>query len=300
MAEDVIQKSYSAQASGYGSYAKGGPRANRAKSWFENDTVDAWRHARMYAMADPLLKSFPGSSWVTVGDGRCGRDSRYLAERGVDALATDISECLLSEARQAGALPDYRVENAEALSFDDGSFDFVFCKESYHHFPRPIVALYEMIRVSRKGVILIEPNDYLVPASPLMAIAYGIKSIVKEMLRRPMVKHQFETGGNYLYSLSRREMEKVSLGLGQEVVAFQGLNDCYVDGVEFEKATVESDIFRRVRRRIRLSDTLCRLGLKAPDLLAVILFKEKPSENVLKALTDAGYGIVSLPKNPYL
>ncbi|MEZ5593447.1 MAG: class I SAM-dependent methyltransferase [Gammaproteobacteria bacterium] len=134
-------------------------KAAQAKTWFVKDTVDAWRHLRMYQTIDPILEVDPQSKWLTVGDGRYGKDAKYIIEKGSDALATDISEYLLMEAKNIGYINKYKLENAELLSFQDSMFDYVLCKESYHHFPRPMVALYEMLRVTKKGVFLIEPND---------------------------------------------------------------------------------------------------------------------------------------------
>lgn len=53
----------------------------------------------------------------------------------------------------------YQQQNGEKLPFDSASFDVVFCKEGLHHLVRPVLGLYEMLRVARKGVILIEPFD---------------------------------------------------------------------------------------------------------------------------------------------
>ena len=40
----------------------------------------------------------------------------------------------------------------------DNSVDFVQCKESFHHFPRPMVSFYEMMRVARYGVLCASPS----------------------------------------------------------------------------------------------------------------------------------------------
>ena len=39
--------------------------------------------------------------------------------------------------KQRQQIDDYSVENAERLSFADHQFDFAFCREAYHHMPRP-------------------------------------------------------------------------------------------------------------------------------------------------------------------
>ena len=53
----------------------------------------------------------------------------------------------------------YEIENMEALSYKSSSFDLVFVKEALHHVPRPILGLYEMLRVAKKAVIFIEPGE---------------------------------------------------------------------------------------------------------------------------------------------
>ena len=104
------------------------------------------------------------------------------------------------------------VENAESLSFEDEAFNFVLCKEAYHHFPRPMIALYEMLRVARKAVVLIEPFDRFV-VSPLPERAWnGAKRLAAAAKGRPVgrpARFQYESVGNFIYTISHRELEKV-------------------------------------------------------------------------------------------
>ena len=131
-------------------------------TWFQEDNVDYWRHFRMIEPVSPLLKLNPGSKWLTVGDGRFGLDSVRLKkiEPSIDVLASDISPYLLEKSKEMGHISKFSVENAERLSFEDDVFDYAFCKEAYHHFPRPQIAVHEMLRVSKKGIVFIEPNDH--------------------------------------------------------------------------------------------------------------------------------------------
>lgn len=55
----------------------------------------------------------------------------------------------------------YQKENGEKLSYADHSFDLVLVKEGLHHLSRPVQGLYEMLRVCRQAVILMEPHDCL-------------------------------------------------------------------------------------------------------------------------------------------
>ena len=136
------ETSYASHAKGFAADLVDPERKRIAASWFDGTTADAWRHARGYEIAD-YLGGAPGEHWFTVGDGRFGLDAIRLKKRGVsDVLATDIDESLLRAAREQGLLPEYRVENAEKLSFANNAFDYGFCKEAYHHFPRPMIALY--------------------------------------------------------------------------------------------------------------------------------------------------------------
>src|SRR5688572_9098388 len=64
------------------------------QSYFRKDTVDYWRHNRMYNLLTPLLNHHPESSWLTIGDGKFGLDSikiKHMAP-SVKILPTDISE----------------------------------------------------------------------------------------------------------------------------------------------------------------------------------------------------------------
>jgi SAM-dependent methyltransferase len=53
----------------------------------------------------------------------------------------------------------YELANAEALPYATRSFDLVLCKEALHHLARPVLGLYEMLRVCRQRAVLIEPWD---------------------------------------------------------------------------------------------------------------------------------------------
>lgn len=306
-------KSYSAHAAIYESLSKDENKRRVAETWFCDDTADAWLHNRMFQCADPLLAQFPEASWLTVGDGRFGKDAHYIESKGGRALATDITDALLVQGKARGFISDFKRENAEALSFADGQFDFVFCKESYHHFPRPMLALYEMLRVARKGVLLIEPADEPVLLHPKAVLLKAVKALLIRLgfgrrfgsLDTHLVEFNaaaYEEGGNYVYGLSSRDVQKAALGLNLPHVAFRGINTFYVKGSEFEKADESSATFRKMREQIRRRDARCARGLNlaAHDILAAMVFKV-PMEPALRArLGEAGYQVLDLPRNPHL
>lgn len=289
-------------------------RISISESWFNECTADYWRHARAYECAE-LLRGDASASWLTVGDGRWGLDAIRISKKGFSSvLATDISEALLRASKDRGLITAYSVENAERLSFKDNSFDYVFCKESLHHFPRPYVALYEMLRVARKGVFLIEPNDtWEAASSPLPAKSSGLLHRVARRFKRvvdtasgerPVLRYNqadWETSGNYVYALSQREVEKIALGLNLPQIVIKGLNDHYVKGCEFEPADpLRSSVFRELVSTINNKDSLCRSGKGDYNMImAGILLKQL--EPVARTAFDAaGWNVIDLPANPYI
>jgi ubiquinone/menaquinone biosynthesis C-methylase UbiE len=272
------------------------------KSWFREDNVDYWRHERMYQAITPILTT--NSKWITIGDGRFGLDSIKLKkiEPSLDILPTDISTESLEFAKQAGLITRYERVNAEAIEFSDNEFDYSFCKESFHHFPRPYIALYEMIRISKKGVVFIEPNErYFQPF--LLDSIYSFKNFIKNLLGMNIVHRDFwnyETVGNYIYSLSKREMEKVALGLNLPAIAYKYFNDYYETGVEFAKKEISSRVFRKVKRKINSRDKACKYGLATNSSITVIIFKEMPESSEIAGLKANGFKFIQLPRNPYV
>ena len=101
-------------------------------------------------------------------------------------LATSLTDSNLRIAQERGYIDKFQAENAERLSLTDDSFDFILCKESYHHFPRPAIAFYEMVRVAR--VVSSSSSQQKVPC----ACWIGVKIFVKTVLRGDRTS-QFES-----------------------------------------------------------------------------------------------------------
>jgi len=298
--QDFQEKSYKSHERMFNEYATSGAKSNHAKTWLRDDTVGAWRHERMRQHLMPLVNHFPQSSWLTVGDGRYGTDAHFLKKYGIKALATDISDVLLKEGKELGFIDDFAQENAEKLSFQDNQFDFVYCKEAYHHFPRPMIALYEMLRVAKLGVILTEPKDTDIGGSLIYIFSRKLKDLVYSILGKDISRNAFEETGNYVYSISEREIQKVALGINLQFLAFNLLHDYYQEGVEYEKAVNDNQLFKKVKRKIALFELQNKLGLNNGGLLTAMIFKIPPSTKLQSELKAAGWKIVELPKNPYL
>ena len=251
------------------------------------NSVGDWRHLRMYELMTPILKSAKGKKWLTIGDGRYGHEAHFIEKQGGIALATDLSTTRLSYAKKIGHIKAYKRENAEHLSFKDDTYDYVLCKESYHHFP-----LYEMIRVAKKSVVLIEPND---------VYRRGLSWKRLLSIEDPSAQvNRFEISGNYVYTISRRELIKIALGIGLPTIAFSGIDDHYIKGVEKELLDSHGQLKKKINFVLKVLDIAHHLGIRDRSLLAAIIFKRKPSKTVRQNLSLAGYNIIDLPKNPYV
>ncbi|WP_181256512.1 class I SAM-dependent methyltransferase [Marinilabilia salmonicolor] len=262
-------------------------------------SIDYWRHERMYRLLTPLLNR-KGAKWLTVGDG-LGTDANWLQGNGQSVVASDISEYGLKAAAEGGYIQDYKLVNAESIDFVDDSFDYVFCKEAYHHFPRPYLAVYEMLRVASRAVVLIEPVDIGIQF-PLMVFLKNLLEKVAPGMVNKVWKNRFsfETVGNYVYKISEREIEKVAMGIGLPMVAFKGINDFYTTKFDLKSSTGNKKLFRKVKGRIKLKDFLSRLGVIPYELEACVIFKKQPSPEVVANMKEQGFKVLSLPENPYL
>lgn len=254
-------------------------------------SVDAWRHRRMLSALESLVDTFGGCDWLTVGDGRYGSEANWLKSRGARAVSSSISAETLSAAKEQGYIDDFLALNAEFLDLADGSFDFVLCKESYHHFPRPPVALFEMLRVARIAVVLIEPME------EGWRVLEGLKRLAKRLLNRPEV--EFEPSGNYLYRTNPIELKKLLAASGQGTLAIRRMNDFYHRTFMTSRADVS---FGSVMTRmgITVQDVLCRARLMNWGLGVFVIFKMEPDETLCDRMSKAGFSFVKVPKNPYL
>lgn len=107
--------------------------------------------ARMVELAAPLS----GDRMLDIATGG-GHVARAFAPHAGSIVASDLTPEILVHAEQAFA--EWGLENvatavadAEALPFDDASFDLVTCRIAPHHFPDPAAFVREVARVLRPG-----------------------------------------------------------------------------------------------------------------------------------------------------
>ena len=113
-------------------------------------------HHPWYVTVARLLPDLNGQRVLEVGCGR-GDFCIWLAGQYKEASVTgvDFSEAAIATAQKRATLSNcaarFKVEDAEALSFDDTSFDYVISCECMEHVPHPERMAQEIRRVLRPG-----------------------------------------------------------------------------------------------------------------------------------------------------
>lgn len=272
------------------------------RSWFDNNTTDVWRHLRMLEFLDVFIKNYPKADWLTVGDGRFGTSAIYINRKGGNVLPTDIDVSLLEIAKANNMIQDYKYANAELLPFEDDSFDFAFCKEAFHHFPRAFISIYEMLRVSKEAILLVEPSDFLpspIPRRLLQLLKNNTKKLLGLSIPHPDTGN-YEPIGNYVFGISPRDIQKIALGLHLPMVAYKRFHDVYIEGVEHEKLDGDAPLYKKIRKSIFIQKVRKITGLSGYNQIMAIIFKKEPSENLITELKKSGFVFIRLPDNPYI
>lgn len=131
---------------------------------------DAWHREHSRGGRDPNKLAF--FDWVLdlaapaqgaeLLDVACG-DGSFLSvaiDRGVAASGTDLSPVAIEIAQRTVPGGAFRVADAEALPYDESSFDVVTCLGSLEHFPNPDMGAAEIARVLRPDgtAVIFLPN----------------------------------------------------------------------------------------------------------------------------------------------
>ncbi len=226
-------------------------------TWWDATTANHWRHMRFMEPVVNILQTRQ-DTWLTIGDGS-GHDSWIMLNEGFkDVLTTDIGAGTLKRSLAEGHIQKYAQANAEDLKFADNQYDFVLCKEAFHHMRRPYLGIYEMLRVARRAVVMIEPQDQWAdfPARAGKATA------------------SYERVGNYVYSLSQREVQKISLGLNLPGYACKNMQDVYIQGCEFAKADPNDPVFNSMVNMTQALERQCQEKQEKWNYILTIFFKD--------------------------
>lgn len=287
-----MEKIYNNHKKYFNKYIDDKELENFSQLWLDENTIDYWRHNRMgFDISEFLINEDVNNSVLTIGDGKFGLDSIKLKKKGVKNVhPSDISEVLLKKSKDLSLIKEYHIVNAENIQFEDNSFDYIFCKESIHHCPRPFLALYEMIRVSRKGVFLIEPLEK----------SYSIRSFIKKSfkIKKDKIIGKFEDSSNFLYMQSLDEYIKLAISLNMPNIAYKKINDHYQYGVEFKNK--KSVLFIKIIFMIILKNILSLFKIDNENMLIFGFFKNKLDKKNKNFLKNINFSVFDIDPNPYL
>jgi len=124
-----------------------------------------------------LLRMVNAQSVLDVGAGT-GRFVRLalnavpdLSVRGIEPVAERIQQAVQQKGIPEGVIVQGR---GEALPFENASFDVVCSFSMLHHAPKPDAIIHEMLRVARKGVIIVDGNRFGQGAWPLRVLKLAL------------------------------------------------------------------------------------------------------------------------------
>ena len=99
---------------------------------------------------------------LTVCGGVGGEGIFFLRAGFSDVTVSDFSSNSLEIAKRLDSKLETIQLNSEAIDLPDNAYDLVVVQDGLHHLPRPSLGLTEMLRVARKGVVVIEPYNSVV------------------------------------------------------------------------------------------------------------------------------------------
>lgn len=163
-----------------------------------NGSINHWLQNLFFKCLDPFMQR-KNAHWLTIGDAY-GHDALHLIDQGIEnVIASDLDDNFLKVSQETGFIKSCCKQNAESLSYKDSSIDYILCKESYHHFPRPHAALYEMIRVAREAIVIIEPQDPIAKMPILLLVANLLGKINDRAINKIWKnRYSYEKVGNFV------------------------------------------------------------------------------------------------------
>ncbi|MDD5005703.1 MAG: class I SAM-dependent methyltransferase [Candidatus Omnitrophica bacterium] len=137
---------------------------------------------------------------ILIASCGCGIDAHYLKKfyQPKKIYFTDIHMMAMEKTKSNFYNEIFILADNCKIAFKDNAFDYVLIAASLHHLKEPIKGLYELLRVAKEGLIVIEPND----------------SWLTRLFEKLGWAHEYETEhGNYVYRFSKRDVGKINKAL---------------------------------------------------------------------------------------
>lgn len=132
---------------------------------------------------------------------------KYPFDKIVLSNVFKLDEATKKEINKDDSRIKEEVQELENIDAKSESYDYVFCKESLHHIPRPSAGLYEMLRVSKGAVTFIEPQETFI-GRVLESLDIATKyDGFEDPRKEPKIRRKY--GICYLYRWNQRELIKL-------------------------------------------------------------------------------------------
>ncbi|MFH1772656.1 MAG: methyltransferase domain-containing protein [Candidatus Omnitrophota bacterium] len=137
---------------------------------------------------------------LLVASSGCGIDAHYIKKfyNPKKVCFSDINTKAMEKSQSNFSDELFILTDNQHLAFKDNSFDYVVIAASLHHLKEPARGVYELLRVAKEGLIVIEPNDtWLTRLFEKLGWASEYE-----------IEH-----GNYVYRFNKRDVVKLSKAL---------------------------------------------------------------------------------------
>jgi SAM-dependent methyltransferase len=166
-----------------------------------------------------------------------GMISAYLAENGKNAVGIDWYGARFDPRAINSAAKIYEMD-AQAMTFENNSFDVIFSYDSFEHFPNPALVLKETYRLLRKGGYMyhefghLYPSPYGLHAYRSVPVPYCQFLFEEKTIKDYITKHnKYEVSFNYVNPWSAKNfkelwkeyLDKLQIVSYQEFDSFAGM-----------------------------------------------------------------------------
>jgi SAM-dependent methyltransferase len=195
------------------SLSSAGNRHPDSSSVALGSAYDAWHREHSRGVSDPnklafynwMLDLAAPASGAELLDVACG-DGSFLSvaiDRGLIGTGTDLSPVAIDIARTSVPGGTFSVADAEALPYDESSFDVVTCLGSLEHFPNPDKGAAEIARVLRPDgtAVIFLPNLFF-----LGHVWFGLRHGTQPSEGEQQFSEIFKTSGGWIELLERANL----------------------------------------------------------------------------------------------
>jgi ubiquinone/menaquinone biosynthesis C-methylase UbiE len=128
-----------------------------------SDPLTRYLRDRRLIKSLEVLKKYNNDilNWnILISCGGVGGEGIFFKKKGFKSVTvSDISDNSLKICNLFDPEISTIMLNGESLDIPDNSYDLVVVQDGLHHLPRPVSGFTEMLRVAKKGIVVIEPYD---------------------------------------------------------------------------------------------------------------------------------------------